>query len=140
MSVTESSFLLFNRVKAALLSNERQLPEFSAFISKIYPRRDLLEISDCYNSVRCVFSQCGLQNLKAVLMEICDHEMNILALVGKKVKIAEASLEEDNSEIVLRVSSFCLEYDMHWDAQVPPNLNPLAENEVLIALQQFSHF
>lgn len=78
-----SDFLLFTRLRQTLVAQQSVLSEFSAFIAKIYPRLDLFEISDTTNSIRCTFSQEGLSNLQGLIQEIGDHEMNILALVGK---------------------------------------------------------
>lgn len=61
-----------------------------------------------------------------------NSDLNILALVGKQLRITECRLVD----LKFEVSDFSLQ-KTQWDCQVPPNLRPLAQNEVLIALQQF---
>lgn len=80
---------LFNTIRACILSGQTELPPFDCFVARVFPREDLFEISDQSYSIQVEFTQDGQNHLKSILKEL-RSDLNILALVGKKLHVKEA--------------------------------------------------
>lgn len=82
---------LFKNIRACILSDQSELPPFDCYVARVFPREDLFEISDTSHSVQCEFTQTGQAHLKSILKEL-HSDLNILALVGKQLRVQEAWL------------------------------------------------
>ena len=71
---------------------------FHCFVSKVFPREDLFEISDLSYSVQCTFSAEGLKSLTKALTGFTT-ELNLLGIVGKRLSVQKARVVEKRIEV-----------------------------------------
>ena len=57
---------------------------YNCYVSRVFPRENLFEISDSSYSVKCAFKLEGIASLKKALAEF-SKDLNLLEIVGKKL-------------------------------------------------------
>jgi len=93
------------------------LPPVICYISKIFPREDLLEVCDRSFSIKVRFEP--MENLKAIVMSQ-PYELNILGLIGKQLFIQTSEMCFYDGKLCLLINSCEIKENRGWDRSVPP--------------------